>query len=457
MQTCPGAAEHWSVLNAKNALRAAISLAVCSLVGIIYSALKPIDSNGVGQDSYGRRLHGYRAMYETLAELGVPMRRLLTPPMSHDGEPETIVLWAPFPPLVSQLATNLDRLVTWVEAGGRLVVSPYAGAVDSTGDQAQFGIFRATSNVLEALEIRHVALQSILPRTGEAAGPLDQSTRLAPGRLRDDLAGVFRDDSRPLPQITLSTHGEGSLAALADRARELSVPADGMQSLTLSPDAVTNGVFFAVNEQGERYPLAAEIPRGKGAIVVVSEPRLLANVYVQNGDNAVLGADLWTAEGQRVAVDELFHGLSVQGNPFFLVGELPFAALSLGMILACAVALWRGGVYLGPPGEPLVISRRTIAEYVEAMGRFISRSRNSRRFILREVREGVLRSLANKLGVRGGHERVEALAAVLERKDPAAAQQLRGAVQFVDSAIAGKTRLNEQGLITALQRIQACL
>lgn len=444
--------------SARHAILTVAGIAVLSLLYMVYAMLQPPDRDGMGDDSFGTHQYGHRAIFETMHNLNIPVRRLLTTPTPRDGDPVSIVLWGPSPQLVSRQPEFLEHLVRWANRGGRIVVAP---ALEVSGPQSYPDLLadlrRSTPDVLKALDLQGVRIASADARTGRSGVGLRNRSRPFGESFESDLEGLVKGRPAPLHLQRLATRGEGSLGPLADRARGLALPADGVNVLSIGESVQPAGVFYVVSEQGDDLAVAAEFTVGQGSIVVLSDPRLLANALVGQEDNGVLAVDLLAQEGREVAFDEFYHGLTIQGNPFWLLTRVEFAAAAFGVSLACGIFLWRGGVFLGPPGEAAVASRRTIAEYVDAMGRFFARSRGHRPFILREVRDGVLRMLAGRLGTRAGHDQVDVLAKAIERRDPRAAQQLRSAVEHVDRAIGKGPRLNEHDLVLALKRILSCL
>ena len=114
-------------------------------------------------------------------------------------------------------------------------------------------------------------------------------------------------------------------------------------------------------------------------------------------DNSVLAARLLAPKGRASSFDEFYHGLAVRGNPLYLLTRPGFAAVTLGILLGVGVWTWRQAVFLGPPLVDPEPSRRDIGEYIDAMGDFFRRGPGHRRFLVREVRDGVLQQLCQEL------------------------------------------------------------
>ena len=112
------------MLTARNFVALTIGIAVVSLAWACFELARPPDSGGSGRDSYGTRVHGQRGLFEILADLGIPVERILGPPTAVVGREVTLVLWKPQPDLVQVEPAYLHALARWVEDGGRVVVAP---------------------------------------------------------------------------------------------------------------------------------------------------------------------------------------------------------------------------------------------------------------------------------------------------------------------------------------------
>src|SRR4051812_38900755 len=111
-----------NLLTARNAILTAALVLAVSLVWACATMLRPNDSDGMGRDSFGTRNGGFRALFETLRELQVPVRRSLEPPAA-DASAKTIVLLLPDSQLVQFEPRYLNGLESWINSGGRLVLA----------------------------------------------------------------------------------------------------------------------------------------------------------------------------------------------------------------------------------------------------------------------------------------------------------------------------------------------
>jgi hypothetical protein len=134
-----------------------------------------------------------------------------------------------------------------------------------------------------------------------------------------------------------------------------------------------------------------------------------------------------------------------------------FAAVAAAIVLAIAVIAWRAAVFLGPPLADIERSRRNIEEYVNAMGAFFCRGPGHRRFLVTEVRDGVLHELSEQLNLPSHTTDAGTIAAALARRSPARAGMLRKALADIDSGLAHPGEYPKASFLSSMQRLAGCL
>jgi hypothetical protein len=236
------------------------------------------------------------------------------------------------------------------------------------------------------------------------------------------------------------------------------LPAEAERQLVLAKPKEAAGLLEAkIAGKGKPRLLAASFARGKGEIVVLAEPALLMNMCLAHDDNAIFAYDLLANDGRRVVFDEFYHGLSVRGQPFWLLTQRRYAVGACVALLFVSLVIWRRAVWLGPPLETAPRSRRTILEYVDAMARFFQAARDSRQFVLSEVRNGALRTLGDRLGLSPTDATPENVATALARRSPAEARRFEAAMTQLNAAHDRGPSCSEPEALRALQGISACL
>src|SRR5262245_24770065 len=89
MTTSANTSETPGLLSARNVILAAAALLVLSVLGSCLAMLRPPDSGGLGRDSFGTRRQGFRALMETLQDVGIDARRDLAPPAADANDDHT--------------------------------------------------------------------------------------------------------------------------------------------------------------------------------------------------------------------------------------------------------------------------------------------------------------------------------------------------------------------------------
>ena len=450
------------MLSARNAVLAALAVFALSIVAGTISLMGPPDSHGAAVDSYGTRRDGYRAVYELLSAFEVPVERRIEPPSPDLPTSTTLVLWMPHHDLIANEPAYLERLLPWVERGGRLVVAVQPPGRNWLATLTQAAASGKGNDIWTTLKLKGVNPIPIALRETD-----DDPNRALTRPQNFNLPAVRREQIRrameesmgvhPVQFTTVTAKVSGTFERLQDRVRQLQFPAEELGGLEIDDSQTPRGVLECVRPDGDSWTVAATFERGRGEIVVVAEPMLLMNASLGQADNGVLAYDLLASGGRSVVFDEFYHGLSVRGNPLWLLTKSSYAVVMIALVGLLALELWRLAILLGPPLDAPTKTRRTIIEYIEAMARFLHRARDSRRFLLSEVRAGVLHTVGHRLGMSPSKHHPAAIAAKMAKRSPREADQFREDMRQLDAALESKDVLSESAAIRLMQRISRCL
>ena len=112
------------MLTTRNVVTVVILVVLISVVSAAISVLR--SPTGVtGRDSYGTHSYGFRGLFETLAELDIPVERELTPPGGLLDRDITLAIFEPDPTLVTLTALGATedphhvRLRGWTKSLSR--------------------------------------------------------------------------------------------------------------------------------------------------------------------------------------------------------------------------------------------------------------------------------------------------------------------------------------------------
>lgn len=440
------------MFSARNAILLSLMLLTISVIGGVFNLTGPPDSGGLASDSYGTYSDGYRATYELLQKFQVPVQRHITPPDANLPLTTTLVIWGPHDDLVENEPVYLERLLAWVEKGGRLVVAP-PPRVDS------LSLIRKRPRPQRPKDKTPPSIWSVLglPGVDIVEGPTLIGASTAP--LQPQWEDLYREatGTREFSTSIVSAVGLGDWESLGDRVKTLCVPSSRAGEIKISGKDQPRSQLECHHAMGASWVVAASFPRGQGEIVVIAEPLLLGNSQIAQVDNAVLTYDLLASGRRSVIFDEFYHGLSVRGNPLWLLTRPGAALLLTTILLALGIGVWRQAIILGPPLESVPPSRRAILEYIDAMGRFLTRSRGINPYLLTEARTGVLKLLGEQLKLPPNQHQEETIAATLARRSPHEAQPFRDAIGQLNLAIRNEHSISDVHTIQVLQRLFHCL
>lgn len=448
-----------------------IAVFVISLAGVAIRLTRPPDSGGAGRDSFGVRRPGYRAIHDVLSELGIRSERRLSP-IAPTETRQTLVLMRPDPTLTGREPVFLRDLSPWVEQGGRLVIA-------TTGEFDHEYIGRPSKDhplpsVIETLELRGVSIVGYSVDSQPDAEPdaakkqrMRRDQRPLHERVSwDDLRDAM--GMRATPFRTAHLVADGTLAPAANDLGDVHLRGDIAYCLDLSGEGIGieyTGVIAVSDEDRIENDgslegtaaIAAEFQRGKGSIVLVTEPSLFTNEFVGKGDNSVLAARLLSPDGRPVLFDEFFHGLSVRGNALYLLTRPEYVAVLLGLLGIAAATIWRQAVVLGPELPDRLESRRDVSEYLLSMGRFFASGKRASPFLVSRVREGILRELNAEFSLPPESTDEDLLLRAIARRDPERSKQVEEVLRDYRREEIGRRHWRNTEAITAMRRLGTCL
>lgn len=458
----------------------AVFLLLFSLVYSILSLLRPPDSGGQGQDSFGTQGYGFRALYEVLRELDIEVSRQFAPP-NPQATGETLALLAPDDQLVAVNPTYLQQLLPWVERGGRLVIAQRdIGLLSSMAREKAVADMPTLGECLELADVRVVPENvGTFPKPPDAAQDRESSEEDrewleesgyppssnawqdgAPGKgsgnnsIYDEIFDAFNRFSVPPREVAIEA--EGTLAAWRDSLQCLTLPGERGRGLVFE-ESIPVGTIHYQNGAGERSVLAAEFQRGAGSIVFISMPEVLSNRLLARTHNSILAVRVLSPRGERVLLDEFYHGLGVRGNMLYLLTRPGFAAVALGLLMFVCLSKWRAGVLIGPALPDETRQRRDIGEYLAAMGHFFSRGSLARPFLVSRMYQGVLRELSIQVSLPPETQDEELVSRMLARRDPARAKRVLQVLKEVDAALESRSHWTESQTVDAMRRLTGCL
>ncbi|HLT29808.1 MAG TPA: DUF4350 domain-containing protein [Myxococcaceae bacterium] len=318
---------------------------------------------------------------------------------SEDGTPATPVTFAPGSQPAAADDDDAEDVHGAVESG----VPP--SSVASVSGQELRALLNHLYRGQRALHAPALAEDALLDALGVrmVAGPGSAPRRLVP--------------ATPHPL----THGIGELLA----------PVSGHL------DALPDDAIPLIEDAVSGKPVAAWVPAGEGAVVVVTAPALFDNQHLVRLDNATWALQLlaWVAGSEgRIAFDEYHHGFQSERSLVRFGARYGLHWTLLQLLLGLTV--WALSLRrFGPPRPPEVETRNNRIELLEASAR-LYREGGHARWCASRIARWLTRSLAPTAGVRIHAEPTEVIAGLRAR----GLERLAQGLEEVQSAAHASTR-----------------
>ncbi|MDJ0949864.1 MAG: hypothetical protein QNJ94_13180 [Alphaproteobacteria bacterium] len=197
-------------------------------------------------------------------------------------------------------------------------------------------------------------------------GPPDPRNRRWLGRSRMIDVGTAQD-------VLASLVGDGSVLRPGARPRWLEADGWPMPSLD-APQLMRSSRLRPVIESDQGM-LVGAFTEGDRRILVLSDPDILANHGLGDGENALLAVRLidWLGAPERpVIIDETAHGFRLEPSLWRTIFEFPYLAVTVLAFAAVAVLMWAATGRFGAPqplDRPFEPGRTTLIESTGALMR----------------------------------------------------------------------------------------
>jgi hypothetical protein len=407
---------------------------------------------------------GTRALYDFLHESGFQVARWRESTeslLSFNGpKPATVVVVGRTQTPFSD--TDSKELLRWVEDGGRLVIidrNPEIDLLPSSGDwiisangttfpwsdvdptnvdQMTSGVKPATPSQPTSL-VRDVT--TILPSRFAGTINITPNQKAASKKDKEKPAGGTTEE-----QPDTDSAPDSSPASIESE----SSPADA-EAVKVSPAPV-------VNFSRENGALLVDFPHGKGRIVLLSDPFIVANNGISRADNLQLAVNIVTGPGGLVAFDEFHQGRSAIHNALIQYFEgTPVLALCAQLALIGLMVVWSRGSRFARPLPLPTVDRRSSLEFVASMAELQQRAR-AHDLALENIYGRVRRVLVRHANLHNNSPRSEIAARVAARSG-LNAQKLETLMRNCEDTINGAPTNAKEALrmVRRLRQIEAAL
>jgi len=225
--------------------------------------------------------------------------------------------------------------------------------------------------------------------------------------------------------------------------------ADDTQNV--SPAPVSS---FAV----DRGSLLIDYPHGKGRIVVLSDPYIVANNGINRADNLQLAINVVMGGGGLIAFDEFHQGRGSTHNALIQYFDgTPVLAICAQLMLIALAVVWSRGTRFARPLPLAHVDRRSSLEFVASMAELQQRAK-AHDLALENIYSRVRRVLVRHAGLNQSSSRAQIAARVASRSK-LNEKQLESLMRSCEDTINGApTNARETlRLVRGLREIEASL
>jgi hypothetical protein len=394
---------------------------------------------------------GTRALYDLLSESGYKVMRWRETPEKLPGDSgrqvQTFVIVGNTQIPVDK--DEADSLLLWVERGGRLVIidrRPETYLLPPSGDwtiKAEFRQFPGfdidpgnQQQMTEGIKPLRPAQPTLLTRDVESVMPSKYFADLrfsAPGKVAAEKTEPAQDPS-----------GEGGIDPPAPKPETDS-------GISSSPAPV-------VHLSSSNSVLLLDYPYGRGRIVLLSDPFIVANSGIGLKDNLQLAINLVSNADGVIAFDEFHQGRGIARNAFarYFAGT-PILAICGQIVLLILFMVWTRGRRFARALPLPVVDRRSSLEFVASMAELQQRAR-AFDLAIENVYSRTRRVLARYAGVDYNSPRSDIARRVADRSR-VDAHQLETLMRQSEEAINSGTISEQQAiyLVRRLREVEASL
>jgi uncharacterized protein DUF4350 len=334
----------------------------------------PDSESSPDRSTYNGGPTGTRALYDFLNESGYQVarwRNSVSSLLSSTGpKPATVVVIGATKLPFSKVEAR--EILLWVEAGGRLVIIdriPEQDLLPKSGDW----VVKTMMTSFPWPDLDPTDFEA-MTRGVKAISP-SQPTLLArnvetvmPSRFASAI--TF---SRP-PPAKKKNNNSNSSHSVSDSDEDDDSASDDEPKIEISTSEVSPAPV--ANFMDERGSLLVEYPHGKGRIVLLSDPYIVANNGINRADNLQLAINVVAGSGGMVAFDEFHQGRGSTQNALIQYFEgTPVLAICAQLMLIGLAVVWSRGTRFGRPLPLPHVDRRSSLEFVASMAELHQRAK----------------------------------------------------------------------------------
>lgn len=352
---------------------------------------------------------GTRAFYDFLRESGhkVVRWRENSSSLLTSGEPTADTFVIVGRTQIPYSRTDIKEILSWVDAGGRLVIidrNPDRRFLLNSADWAVTSeILNYPSHDLDPNNFEQMTMGVKALQPSQPTSMARNVESVMPSRFMAVLA---------VSPIKVQSH-QSAPAATPEIVEAEEESEDEESEETPEPpgfptsDAPSDDVALApvVHLKQERGAVLVDYPQGKGRVVLLTDPYIVANNGIGRADNLLLGLNI--VGNGTIAFDEYHQGRATTHNAIvqYFSGTPVLAICAQLGLIALAIVWSRGRRFARPLPLPQV-DRRSKLEFVASMAELQQRAR-AHDLALENIYSRMRRILVRYAGVSNSSPRAE--------------------------------------------------
>jgi hypothetical protein len=407
---------------------------------------RPIENEfAPNRSTYNSGQTGTRALYQLLEESGTPVARWRSHYSSlfTEGQDSILVIIGPFPSGQKLSEEEAIVLQSWISTGGRALII-------SRSPIEQFGDPAIRAKAPEIFPAKDATPEQYIN---------EESDKLIaqPTELTRKVRGLAFSDFASRMSFHNSAGGAGE-AVKADSPDDTGEEKEKEKEKEEEEEVDSAPTLYApVIHLGDKDGAAlADFTYGKGRVILLSDPFVVANNGIARGGNLTLAMNILHSMGapeRKILFDEFHHGYHTGGNPivnYFRGTFVPWLILqALGLSLLIVYTYSRR--FARPLPLPQV-PRHSPLEFVGSMAN-LQQAAQARELALENIYPRFKTGLCRRLGLSSRASRDEIITGARRRRFHISEIELRQTLSDAEMTLAGEA-IDDARLLTLVSRMR---
>ncbi|MCI0525170.1 MAG: DUF4350 domain-containing protein [Acidobacteria bacterium] len=465
-----------------------VALIALSAAGSIEFDRPPENELVSNRSSYNSGPTGTRAFYQLLEESGMQVARWRDKFSSLKGEAKdaTLVIVGPFPLRQRLSDEESAALQSWIASGGRAVVisrTPIEqfpdAMIHSKDSQNPPGLDAPAEQIVNRKSDELIVQPTELTRNVRGLALSDFASRMKfhlpdPGETKpeEDVPGTESPPAPPPPKLepTIGSDGEEQRQNSSDSSSTIPAPSvsptpAGVAGAGAETETATEGdeeyweamLYAPVIHLGDKDgAVLADFAYGKGRVIFLSDPFVIANNGIARGANLALALNILRSMGapeRKIFFDEYYHGYRSESNPlvnYFRGTSVPW--LMLQGLLLCLLVVYSCSRRFARPMPLPQLDRHSPLEFVGSMAN-LQQVAQARDLAIENIYPRFKAHLCRRLGISTRATTDEIIESARRRRLPVSENELRQTLSDAELTLAGE-KIDDARLVALVSRMR---